>query len=106
MAWLSSISDGEEEGVTRLLYSPSWNQAVKELADKFEEIGMKVEYDEVGNLYGTIEGTEEPDSIIATCSHVDTVVSGGSLDGQMGILSIILLYVNCLKMVSQKNLYV
>ncbi|NLJ94620.1 MAG: allantoate deiminase [Clostridiaceae bacterium] len=87
VAWLSSISDGEEEGVTRLLYSPSWNQAVKELADKFEEIGMKVEYDEVGNLYGTIEGTEEPDSIIATGSHVDTVVSGGSLDGQLGILS-------------------
>ena len=41
----------------------------------------------VGNLYGTIEGTEEPDSIIATGSHVDTVVSGGSLDGQLGILS-------------------
>lgn len=87
VAWLSSISDGEGEGVTRLLYSPSWNQAVRELADKFEEIGMKVEYDEVGNLYGTIEGTEEPDSIIATGSHVDTVVSGGSLDGQLGILS-------------------
>ena len=85
--WLSSFSDGETPGVTRLLYSPSWVEAQKKLKEKFEELGAKVEFDEIGNLFATIEGTEKPESIIASGSHVDTVVEGGSFDGQLGILS-------------------
>ncbi|MGB4610653.1 MAG: allantoate deiminase [Saccharofermentanales bacterium] len=85
--WLSSISDVEGPGTTRLLYSPAWIRAVKGLEEKMRELGMKIEYDAVGNLFGTIEGTEEPDSIIATGSHVDTVVHGGAYDGQLGIVA-------------------
>lgn len=85
--WLSSISDGDGPGTTRLLYSPSWVEAQKQLKAKFEELGAKVEFDAVGNLFATVEGSEEPDSIIASGSHVDTVVEGGSLDGQLGILA-------------------
>ena len=85
--WLSSFSDGETPGVTRLLYSPSWVEAQKKLKEEFEELGAKVEFDEIGNLFATIEGTEKPESIIASGSHVDTVVEGGSFDGQLGVLS-------------------
>ncbi|UUX35318.1 allantoate deiminase [Fundicoccus culcitae] len=83
--WLSNISE-DGEGVTRLLYSQEWIEAQSQLKEKFEELGMDVEFDAVGNLFGTIKGTDEPEKIIATGSHIDTVVNGGRLDGQLGIL--------------------
>lgn len=85
MQWLSSISDEVSPGTTRLLYSDSWLRAQKELKEKFEALGMQCHFDAIGNLYGTIVGTECPESTIATGSHVDTVVRGGKLDGQLGI---------------------
>lgn len=85
MDWLSSISDEKGPGTTRLLYSKSWLRAQNELKTKFEELGMKCEFDAVGNLYATLAGTEQPERTIATGSHVDTVVRGGKLDGQLGI---------------------
>lgn len=87
MDWLSSISDAEGPGTTRLLYSKSWLKAQEALKEKFEELGMDVQYDAVGNLFATIEGTESPEEIIATGSHVDTVEKGGRLDGQLGIMA-------------------
>lgn len=85
MDWLSSISDGEGPGTTRLLYSPSWLEAQQTLKARFEALGLKCHFDAIGNLYATLEGTENPDKTIATGSHVDTVVNGGKLDGQLGI---------------------
>lgn len=85
MEWLSSISDDVGPGTTRLLYSPSWLQAQQELKERFEGLGMRCHFDAIGNLYGTLEGTEQPEKTIATGSHVDTVVRGGKLDGQLGI---------------------
>lgn len=86
ISWFSSISDSEGEGTTRTLYSSSWLRAQKELRERFDALGLRTEMDEVGNLYATLEGTEFPDETIATGSHVDTVVNGGKLDGQLGIL--------------------
>ena len=83
--WLSDFSE-EGPGVTRLLYSAQWIEAQKALKEKFEELGMKVEFDAVGNLFATIEGSEEPEKIIATGSHIDTVAEGGRLDGQLGVM--------------------
>ncbi len=84
--WLASISDGEGAGTTRTLYSPSWLRAQKELKERFEALGAECHFDAVGNLYATVKGTENPEETIATGSHVDTVVSGGKLDGQLGIV--------------------
>lgn len=99
MDWLSSISEEQGPGTTRLLYSKSWLRAQNELKEKFEALGMKCHFDAVGNLYGTLEGTQEPEKTIATGSHVDTVVRGGKLDGQLGIfggyLAIKTLLENC-----------
>lgn len=84
--WLASYTTPEGDGVTRLLYSKEWREAQKGLQAKLEEIGFEVEYDAVGNMAATLRGSEEPDSIIATGSHIDTVVQGGKYDGQLGIL--------------------
>ncbi|MGX7109633.1 allantoate deiminase [Facklamia miroungae] len=87
MDWISSISDKEGKGTTRLLYSESWVEAQKALKELFEKAKMKVEFDAVGNMFATVEGSETPESIIASGSHIDTVVDGGRLDGQLGIMA-------------------
>lgn len=85
--WLSSFGKDDKGGVTRTLYTDEWLDAQKALKEKLESIGLKAEFDEVGNLFGRIEGTESPEEVIATGSHVDTVTNGGKLDGAFGILA-------------------
>ena len=84
--WLASFND-HGPGMNRKLYSKSWVAAQHALKSQFEELGMRAEYDEVGNLFATLEGAEEPETIIAAGSHVDTVGNGGKLDGALGIVA-------------------
>ncbi|MDR0361107.1 MAG: allantoate deiminase [Planctomycetota bacterium] len=86
ITWFSSISDGEGKGTTRTLYSPSWLRAQNGLKERFEALGLDCRFDAIGNFYATLKGTECPEETIATGSHVDTVVNGGRLDGQLGIV--------------------
>lgn len=85
--WLSSISEKDGKGTTRLLYSETWSQAQNELKERLEGLGMTCHFDAIGNLFGTIEGTDGTGETVATGSHIDTVVDGGRLDGQLGIIS-------------------
>lgn len=85
-SWISSFGSDDLGGVSRLLYSESWLEVQKALKKKFEELGMEARFDEIGNLYGKIIGTDNGNETIATGSHVDTVVNGGQLDGQLGII--------------------
>lgn len=88
VAWLSSISDTQgDQGVTRLLYSQPWIDAQKAMVDKFDSLNIESYHDEIGNLFGRVVGSESPDTVIASGSHIDTVVNGGRLDGQLGIIA-------------------
>lgn len=49
--------------------------------------GLETRFDEVGNLYGRLNGTEYPQEVVLSGSHIDTVVNGGNLDGQFGALA-------------------
>ncbi|MEB7384501.1 allantoate deiminase [Staphylococcus xylosus] len=74
-------------GITRLLYSDEWSNAVHELKHTLEKEGFKASFDSVGNLKGRIEGSKYPEETIMSGSHIDTVVEGGHLDGQFGVLA-------------------
>lgn len=87
IALLSSIGNDVTGGMTRLLYSESWLEAQNVVKEKMESIGMETKFDAVGNLFGRIEGTELPEETILAGSHIDTVVNGGTLDGQFGVIS-------------------
>ncbi|BBM63957.1 Zn-dependent hydrolase [Vibrio alfacsensis] len=76
-------TDGQ--GMTRLLYTSEWLSAQKKLLEIFEKNGLQVYSDDIGNAYGRLEGTEFPNEVILSGSHIDTVVNGGNLDGQYGI---------------------
>lgn len=84
--WLTSFGKDPKGGITRLLYTEEWLNAQNALKERLEEMGMETRFDEVGNLFGKIEGTDFPKETIATGSHIDTVVNGGTLDGQLGII--------------------
>ena len=84
--WISSYGKDPKGGITRFLYTDSWLAAQNNLKAKFEELGMEAYFDEIGNLYGKIQGTENKDETIATGSHIDTVGNAGNLDGQLGII--------------------
>lgn len=74
-------------GITRLLYSKEWSNAVQALKETLEKDGFETEFDSIGNLKGHIEGSKYPEETIMSGSHIDTVVEGGHLDGQFGVLA-------------------
>lgn len=85
--WLAQYGyQGEKDGMIRLLYAPEWLAAQKALKEHFEKVGMTAEFDAVGNLKGTVAGSDPKGGTVASGSHVDTVVNGGKLDGALGII--------------------
>jgi N-carbamoyl-L-amino-acid hydrolase len=49
-------------------------------------LGLTVQVDRVGNIFGTRPGTANL-SPVMTGSHLDTVITGGKLDGSYGVLA-------------------
>lgn len=84
---LSSIGSNPTGGLTRLLYSDEWLTAQKYVQEEMTAMGMTTKFDGVGNLFGRIEGKDLPNETVMTGSHIDTVVNGGNLDGQFGVLA-------------------
>lgn len=84
---LSQIGSDPTGGMTRLLYSDSWLEAQKFVEGTMQEIGLETSYDEIGNLFGRVTGTKYPKETILSGSHIDTVVNGGTLDGQFGVMA-------------------
>ncbi|MFC9709575.1 Zn-dependent hydrolase [Paenibacillus sp. NPDC056933] len=89
--WLSTYGADAQGGVTRLLYDQAWCEAQHALAAKMKEKGLASEFDQSGNLYGTLSGTGAgkgtgmEEAPIVTGSHIDTVVHGGKYDGAYGV---------------------
>ena len=84
---LSNIGSDPTGGMTRLLYTDSWKQAQEYVEKTMSEIGLDVNFDAVGNLFGRVEGTKYPNETVMSGSHIDTVVNGGTLDGQFGVIA-------------------
>lgn len=82
---LASFGTDDKGGVTRLLYSDEWRQAQLFLAERMRMLGMEVRFDQVGNLFGRLQGSAKDAPVILTGSHIDTVRSGGRYDGAYGI---------------------
>lgn len=87
LEWLGYFGNDPEGGVTRLLYTKEWLEAQKALEHWMNTEGFDVHFDEVGNLFGGLQGTKYPNETIMTGSHVDTVRNGGLYDGQFGIVA-------------------
>jgi len=84
---LARFGGGPDGCVTRVAWSEELFDAYGWLADQMRELGLEVEVDAAGNLLGRWDvGSGTP---VLVGSHVDTVPSGGRLDGALGVVAAI-----------------
>jgi allantoate deiminase len=74
-----------ETGVWRTAYSPEWVAAQDQVAAWYEEAGLEVRRDPVGNVWGRLAGVEGA-PVIASGSHIDSQTPGGRYDGALGVV--------------------
>lgn len=88
VADLGRVGEQPGGGMVRFTYDDSWAQACGLVAEWMRLIGLEVRRDEVGNVFGRLQGTgSSGDRTILTGSHLDTVRNGGKYDGALGVLA-------------------
>jgi allantoate deiminase len=84
---LAAIGATASGGVTRLAYSAEDVRARDLVGGWLADAGMAVTVDPAGNLIGRLPGTGAAAGILATGSHLDSVVEAGRLDGVYGVVA-------------------
>ena len=56
------------------------------VAQRMRELGLQVQIDAIGNMFGVRAGRDRTLAPVMTGSHIDTVRSGGAYDGNLGVL--------------------
>jgi N-carbamoyl-L-amino-acid hydrolase len=79
--------DPEKHGRTNRTGTEANRAARDRLVDRFEDAGLNVAVDAVGNLVGTwVPDSADPDAApVASGSHLDSVPEGGIFDGPLGV---------------------
>ncbi len=90
--WLEGIdkfnaTPEQGAGTTRLVFSPEEIGARDYMKSVMREIGLTVEEDGIGNIFGSLEGTKPELAPVWSGSHIDTVLHAGMFDGMTGIVA-------------------
>jgi N-carbamoyl-L-amino-acid hydrolase len=72
-------------GVNRLALTDADAQGRRQVMRWFEEAGLDVRVDRVGNVIGRRKGARD-DAPVMSGSHIDSVPTGGAFDGALGVL--------------------
>jgi allantoate deiminase len=88
LAQLGKIGVGADGGITRKALSAEDAAARRYVIERMRAAGLEVRHDQVGNLRARRRGRQERPSVM-TGSHLDSVPSGGKLDGPLGIVGAI-----------------
>ena len=83
----SAFGDAGHGGITRYSLSEAAIMARNEFKKRMEKIGAKIETDDLGDMYATLEGSDPDAKRIVMGSHVDSVKNGGNYDGILGVTS-------------------
>ncbi len=73
------------QGTTRLTLTDTDKEARDKLVEWLSEESLDVKIDNIGNIYGIREGTEDLPPVVLG-SHIDTVKNAGIYDGALGVL--------------------
>ena len=84
LAAIGALAGG---GVCRLALSDEDKAGRDQVVAWMRELGLAVTIDRVGNVVGRRRGREENAAPVVTGSHIDTVRTGGALDGNLGVLA-------------------
>ncbi len=83
---LAQIGALESGGVSRLSFTDADRQARDQLVQWMEALGLTIQIDRVGNIFG-IRGGQTVHLPVMFGSHIDTVPVAGKLDGAYGVLA-------------------
>ncbi|HEY5692373.1 MAG TPA: M20 family metallo-hydrolase [Cyclobacteriaceae bacterium] len=83
MARFGALASG---GVKRLSLSVEDQKARNLFRQWMDELNLKIEVDEIGNMFGILEGKNK-NQFIGIGSHLDSVPTGGKYDGPVGVLA-------------------
>jgi N-carbamoyl-L-amino-acid hydrolase len=83
---LAAISDVEPPAVTRIVFSEQDLRARSWLKERFDDAGLAVRVDAVGNTFARWEGSCPELPAVATGSHIDAIPYAGKFDGVVGVL--------------------
>lgn len=83
---LAQFNATPENGVTRFSFSTEDKKARDYLINAFNEFGLQVVVDPVGNIRARLPGIEPNAPAVMTGSHIDTVLHGGMFDGTVGVV--------------------
>jgi N-carbamoyl-L-amino-acid hydrolase len=83
---LAGISEADPPVVTRIVFTPKDLEARAWLRTKFEDAGLTVRQDAVGNTFARWVGSDSAAPAVATGSHVDAIPNAGKYDGVVGVL--------------------
>ena len=86
LAALAEHGRSPSGGWTRQALSPSDAAARRIVIERARAMGLEVRRDEVGNLHARLVGREPELAPVLTGSHLDSVPSGGRLDGPLGVV--------------------
>ncbi len=96
---LARIGALDGGGVTRLTFTDTDKEGRDLLVTWMRELGLAVQIDRVGNIFGT-RGGETNEAPIMFGSHIDTVKSAGTLDGCYGVLAAL----ECIQTLNEQNI--
>ena len=71
---LAKYNSTPGNGMTRVLFYEEELHGREFIKSRMRENGLKVREDAVGNIFGTIEGTDPEAAPVWTGSHIDTVL--------------------------------
>ena len=77
---INGIAVTEDGGMMRLALSDADKAARDMLTGWMEEAGMTVKVDDMGSVYGILEGSDKNAKPICVGSHTDTQPNGGRYD--------------------------
>lgn len=81
---LKSISEPCDQGTTRIGFTQTYREGADFFKHRLEEAGLTVREDQVGNIYGRLNGAKSELPVIVSGSHLDTVRCAGAFDGIAG----------------------
>jgi len=84
---LNCFNSTPGQGTTRILFTSKELEARAYIKERMMELGLQVRQDDVGNIYGKLEGCEESLPPVWTGSHIDTVFNAGQFDGMAGVIA-------------------
>ena len=83
---LAQFSDVTAPAVQRVVFTETDLAARKYLIGLFEDAGLDVRYDPVGNIFARWVGSAPDLPAVATGSHTDAIPYSGKYDGTVGVL--------------------